>query len=160
MIMLLASPWTYGIYVFLPDDRLINCRFHLFYLQLPTLALNVFCFSNHQGVCSSSSYPFSLLSSVLHEKGNFFLEYIQSNWHFLRSLLLRSVLSSPIRPRASSLTAFSDHFDFSILLEHHISKLVRNINNSRINRFHIILKLMSIDRLELADIHGSIYGRA
>ena len=27
---LLASQWTYGIYVFLPYVRLINCRFHLF----------------------------------------------------------------------------------------------------------------------------------
>ena len=42
---------------------------------------------------------------------------------FLRRLLFRSVLFFPIRSRTCSLVTFSDHFIFSILLQHHISKL-------------------------------------
>ena len=38
--------------------RIIKANFHIFDLQLPPLAPNVFCFSNHQGAVFSSSYSF------------------------------------------------------------------------------------------------------
>ena len=40
---------------------------------------------------------------------------------FLRGMLFRSVLFYPIRSRTCSLVTFSDHFIFSILLEHQYS---------------------------------------
>ena len=81
---LLAGPWTYGRYVFLPYVGLIH--FHLFYLQLPPLAPNIFCcFSNHQGAVFFFFLLLFLQSSVTqwrNDGGNFFLEYDQSNWLF------------------------------------------------------------------------------
>ena len=63
----------------------------------------------------------SLSSPVLwrHEEGNFFLP-IQLNFRLM--ILFKSVLSSSICSR-TSLVTFSEHFIFSILLQHHISKL-------------------------------------
>ena len=57
----------YGIYAFPPYVRLINSRFHSFYLQLPPLAPNIFsCFLNHVGAVFFFFLLLSLLSSVLH----------------------------------------------------------------------------------------------
>ena len=71
---------------FLPQVRLINCRFHFFDLQLPPFALNIFsCFTNHQGAVFFFSLLLSLPSFLIqchHEGGIFLSEYDQPNWLF------------------------------------------------------------------------------
>ena len=113
---------------FFPSVRLIYNRFDL---QLPLLAPNIiFCFSNHQGAVFLFALP--LLPSCVfqwqHEEGNFFL--IQIQLAFLHRILFRSVLFSPLCSRTSSLVTFSDHFIFSILVQHHISKLFKYKSNN------------------------------
>ena len=57
---LLAGSWTCGrVLVFLTYFCVINCGFHLFYLQLPPIAPSgFFCFSNNQGASYSYSCRF------------------------------------------------------------------------------------------------------
>jgi hypothetical protein len=67
----------------------------------------------------------SLPSFVLlwhHEKGNVFLENVQSNLIFYAGLF-GNLLFLPIPPLTSLLVTFSDHFNFSILLERQNPKL-------------------------------------
>ena len=49
---------------------------------------------------------------------------------FLRRILFRSVLFSPIRLRTCSLVTFYNHFIFPILLHHHISKFSKYFRTS------------------------------
>ena len=72
----------------------INCYFHLFDLQLPSLASNIFYFSNHQGTIMFLFFLlFSLMPSVLqwhHEEGNFFSEFDQPNRFFYAGYYLEA----------------------------------------------------------------------
>ena len=107
--------------------RLINYRVIFFDLQLPPLVPNILsCFSNHLGALFFVLL-LSLPSSVLqwhHDGANFFLEYDRYNWLSYVGYYL-CVLFSPIRSRTCSLVTFSDHFIFSIILQHPFLKLSR-----------------------------------
>ena len=102
--------------------QLINCL-HLFDLQLPPLAPNIFsCFSNHLGAMFFFFLLLSLTSSVLqqhHERGNFFSEYDQSIWLFNIGYYLEvssSLLySQELVHQLISLTILSSQFSSSII---------------------------------------------
>ena len=115
----MTGPRTYGRYL-----CLINCRLHIFNLQLPHLAPNIFsCFSNHLGAVFFIFLLLLLPPSLHqwhHEGGNFFWEYDQSNWLFyvgyyleVSSWLHKEILVSWFRYFALGIMAI-DHFPASL----------------------------------------------
>ena len=99
-------------------------------LHLPLLAPNIFfCSQIIKELCSSSSYSFHFVicPSMTSCRRQFLLRIWQFQLTFLRRILFRSVLFTSIRWRTYSLVHFTDHFTFSILLQHHFSKLFKRL---------------------------------
>ena len=78
-----------------------------FDLQLPPLAQNIFsCFSNHLGAVFFFSFHFRHLSMTSWRR-QFLLRIWPIQLAFLRRILFRSVLFSPIRSRTCSLIGYA-----------------------------------------------------
>ena len=115
---------------FLPYVRLIKRRFNLFRSSASSFSfqyLILFLKFSRSCVLSSSSFSSSYSFHFRHLILNGIMKEATSSqvWPillaFLRTILFRSVLFSPIRSRTCLLVTFSDHFIISILFQH-ISK--------------------------------------
>ena len=118
-IMLLISRSKEDTYVWL-----INCRLHLFRSSASSFSsqyLLLFLKSSRSCVCILPPLFISIICpSMASWTGQFLLRIWPNQLAFQCKILFRSDVFSPIRSRTCSLVTFSDHFIFSILLQHHI----------------------------------------
>ena len=119
---LLAGPWSYWRqFVFLPNERLINCCFPLFSIFSFLLLFHLLLFlkSSNSCVLLLLSTPFT--SVIIHSMASWRRQFLLRIWStqlvFRQGYYLE--MSSSL---LTSLVTFSDHFIFSIFLQHHISK--------------------------------------
>ena len=118
------------ISLFCSIDKLLFPTFLIFilFLQLP-ISSSV----SHiiQKLCSLS-YSFHLSSFLRchQEEGNFFSGHDQSNWLFYVRYYLEVSSFSYTLKIFSSLVSFSDHFIFSILLQHYTSNLSKQFRSN------------------------------
>ena len=107
--------------------QLINCHFYLFWSSAFSFSSQYLLLLFKSRSCVFLLTPFNsvICSSMALWRRQFVLRIWPIQLAFLCRILFRSVLFSPVRvhSRTSSLVIFSDHFIFSILFQHHISKL-------------------------------------
>ena len=123
--MLLISR-SMDLWKILPYVGFINCRFHLFLSSASSLAPYM-CSQIIKELCSSSSYSFHfrhLSFNVIIKKAilyqNMTNPFVFSTQDIIQKCPLLTFL----------LVTFSDHFIFSILFQHHISKLSKYFHSS------------------------------
>ena len=107
--------------------QLINCRLHPFRSSASSFSsqyLLLFLKSSKSYVLLPTPFTSVICPSMASWRRQFLLRIWPIHLAFLRRILfIISVLFSTIRSRICSLVTFSDHLIFSILLQHHISKL-------------------------------------
>ena len=102
------------------------CFFNLhFLLQLP---ISSPVSQTIMELFSSSSFTSIICPSMASQRRNFFSGYDQFDLLFYIGYYLE--VSFSICSRTCSLVTFSDHFIFSILLQHHISKLSKYLHSN------------------------------
>ena len=106
---------------------LIKCRFHLFRSSASSFSsqyLLLFPNSSRNWVLLIPIHFTSVICpSLASWRRQFLLRIWRIQLTFLRSILFKSVPFSSTYSTFCSLVTFSGHFIFSILLQHHISKL-------------------------------------
>ena len=111
---LLADPWIYGKYVFLPYVRLIKLSSPPFRYSASSLIFQYLLLFFKPSRSSILLLPTPLTSiicsSITSLRRWFLLKTRPTQLAFLRRILFRSFLFSPIRSRTSSLVTFWDHF--------------------------------------------------
>ena len=126
-ILLISRPmYVWKITCISPYVWLMNCRFHLSRSSASSFSSDyLLLFHKSLRSCVLVATPFiSVICPALASWGRQFLLWIWSiQFGFLRRILFRNVLFSPISSRTCSFVTFFDHFIFSILLQQHISKL-------------------------------------
>ena len=97
--------------------RLVNCRLHPFRSSASSFSSQyLLLFLKSSRICVLFlPTPFASVMKASWKR-QFLLRIWPIQLLFLRRILFRCVLSSPIRSRTCSLVTFSDHFIFSILL--------------------------------------------
>jgi hypothetical protein len=108
-------------YAFILYVRLINCRFYLFRSFSSSFSFQYILFLKSSKSCvilllTPLTSVFS--SSLALWRRQFILRIWSSQLTFLRRILFRSGHFFPIRLKPCSWVTISDHFIFSILLEH------------------------------------------
>ena len=107
--------------------RLRNCSLHLFRSSASSFSSQYLLLFLKSSRSCVRLFPTPFTSVICTSMASWRRQFLLRIWliqlAFLRRILFRSDLFSPIRSRTCSLVTFSGHFIFSILFRHHISKL-------------------------------------
>ena len=106
--------------------RLVHCRLHLFRSSASSFSSQYLLLflkpSRSCVVLLPTPFTSVIFPSMPSWRRQFLLRIWAIQFTFLRRILFRSVLFSPIRSRTGSLVTFSDHFIFSVFLQNYLSK--------------------------------------